>query len=250
MILLKYRFERNLLIYFSLAYSIARGFIRAKKKEKLIGILIAGHTSPVTTPFFLPRINGFLQENTSPLSPSPIFVSQVQNGENFPEIVPQTLRACLNIAREKTVLASVIRGMHGPTCLDQRDSRLAMGIGIFSHAYSNWIASLSLSFCRRASCTTTDGKKRKKDTTRVLMDFDRKYETDVTWREWAAKRIREGNYRCATGKWKRNTRCSSVDVAGRMREMEFRVCLSFPWSPPLSFISFSSFFFFLSFLDY
>lgn len=145
MILLKYRFERNLLIYFSLAYPIARGFIRAKKKEKLIGILIAGHTSPVTTPFFLPRINGFLQENTSPLSPSPIFVSQVQNGENFPEIVPQTLRACLNIAREKTVLASVIRGMHGPTCLDQRDSRLAMGIGIFSHAYSNWIASLSLS---------------------------------------------------------------------------------------------------------
>lgn len=99
----------------------------------------------VTTPFFLPRINGFLQENTSPLFLSPIFVSQVQNGENFPEIVPQTLRACLNIAREKTVLASVIRGMHGPTCLDQRDSRLAMGIGIFSHAYSNWIASLSLS---------------------------------------------------------------------------------------------------------
>lgn len=45
MILLKYRFERNLLIYFSLAYPIARGFIRAKKKEKLIGILIAGHNA-------------------------------------------------------------------------------------------------------------------------------------------------------------------------------------------------------------
>lgn len=179
MILLKYRFERNLLIYFSLAYPIARGFIRAKKKKEINRNFncwshITCHNA------ILPPTNGFLQENTSPLSPSTIFVSQVQNGENFPEIVPQTLRACLNIAREKTVLASVIRGMHGPTCLDQRDSRLAMGIGIFSHAYSNWIASLSLSFCRRASCTTTDGKKRKKDTTRVLMDFDRKYETDVT----------------------------------------------------------------------
>lgn len=246
MILLKYRFERNLLIYFSLAYPIARGFISAKKKQKLIGILIAGHNA------ILPPTNQWI--------PPGKYISAL----SFPNFrIPSSKWGKFPWNRS-TNIASVFKhraGKNGFGFRNQGNARSNVSWSTwFEVSYGNWYffprlfqldcISLSLSFCRRASCTTTDGKKRKKDTTRVLMDFDRKYETDVTWREWAAKRIREGNYRCATGKWKRNTRCSSVDVAGRMREMEFRVCLSFPWSPPLSFIPFSSFFFFLSFLDY
>lgn len=50
------------------------------------------------------------------------------------------------------------------------------GVGIFFHAYSN-CPSLSLSI--RNGELHHGWKKREKDT-RVPMDFDRKYETDVT----------------------------------------------------------------------
>lgn len=108
---------------------------------------------------------------------------------------------------------------------------VSCGIGIFFHAYSNSGYKTPGELYDRGW-----GKKGEMNTTRVPMDFDRKYETDVTWREWAAKRIREGNYRCATGKWKRNTRYSSSRWWTWREEWE-------KWNFAFSFSSSSSFHF-------
>lgn len=75
-------------------------------------------------------------------------------------------------------MTRVIRGMHGPTCLDQRDSRLAVKLVFFSTP----IPTLSLSGYKTPGELYDRGwgKKGEMNTTRVPMDFDRKYETDVT----------------------------------------------------------------------
>lgn len=90
--------------------------------------------------------------------------------------ITSQLLVCLNFEK-KNDLTRVIRGMHGPTCLDQRDSRLAVELVFFSTPIPT--LSLSLDTKRRASCCGW-GKKGEMNTTRVPMDFDRKYETDVT----------------------------------------------------------------------
>lgn len=82
----KYQFERNLLIHFSppydLSHPIVYSFIRAQKKkiQKLIGILITSHASPVINESFF---NEFLLARIDALFSSSFqfFVSQVQNGE-------------------------------------------------------------------------------------------------------------------------------------------------------------------------
>lgn len=75
--------------------------------------------------------------------------------------ITSQLLVCLNFEK-KNDLTRVIRGMHGPTCLDQRDSRLAVELVFFSTPIP------TLDTKRRASCTTVDGGKREKWTRRVF----------------------------------------------------------------------------------
>lgn len=175
--------------------------LKKKKIQKLIGILITSHASPVINePFF----NEFLLARIDALFPSsfqffvhPKFRTEKNLGDHF-------AIASVFKLRKKKRFDSSNQGNARSNVSWSTWFEVSCEIGIFFHAYSNSGYKTPGELYDRGW-----GKKGEMNTTRVPMDFDRKYETDVTWREWAAKRIREGNYRCATGKWKRNTRCSS-----------------------------------------
>lgn len=86
----------------------------------------------------------------------PKFRTEKNLGDHF------AIASVFKLRKKKNDLTRVIRGMHGPTCLDQRDSRLAVELVFFSTPIP------TLDTKRRASCTTVDGEKREKWTRRVF----------------------------------------------------------------------------------